>query len=302
VRILHISDVHVQMDYDDADSFRRMGWRRWAGQLELKLARRARRYVNAPETIGRLVAEGLRHGVDHVILSGDLTALAVDAEFEGARKALGDLADRPDRLTLVPGNHDIFTPGSRDKKRFERWFGHLLGSDLPQFRAEGAWPHVRLVGDEVAIVGLCSARVPPVPGIAAGRVDDAQLAALEKICAHPRVRGRSIHVVVHHAPLRWDGREDRAGHGLADARALIDVCTRGGVAAVHCGHIHHRFSYQVPGGPTIVCGGSSTWLGHEGYWLVDAARGGITGLQNCALPALGEPAPAVAAPGLAAAG
>ncbi len=288
------------MEYD-ADSFRRMGWRRWAGQLELKLARRARRYVKAPETVARLIAEGLRQGADHVILSGDLTALAVDEEFAQARKALGDLADRPDRLTLVPGNHDIFTPGSRDKKRFERWFGHLLDSDLPELRAEGPWPHVRFVGDDVAIVGLCSARVPPVPGIAAGRVEDAQLRALEKICAHHRVRGRSIHVVVHHAPLRWDGKEDRPGHGLADARALLDVCARGGVAAIHCGHIHFRYAHQVAGGPTIVCGGSSTWLGHEGYWLVDSSGGRITGLQNCTLAAEPAAAPEVA-PGLVAAG
>ncbi|WP_373047040.1 metallophosphoesterase family protein [Vulgatibacter sp.] len=285
MRILHISDVHVQMDYD-ADSWRRMGWRRMAGQLELKLARRARRYVKAPETIGRLVEEGLRQGADHVILSGDLTALAVDAEFEAARKALGPLADRPDLLTVVPGNHDIFTPGSRDKKRFDSWFGHLLGSDLPELRGEGAWPHVRLVGEDVAVVGLCSARVPLVPGIASGLVGEAQLRSLEKICADRRVRGRSIHVVVHHAPLRWDGSVDRRDHGLADARALIDVCARGGVAAIHCGHIHIRYAWQVPGGPMVVGGGSSTWLGHEGYWLVDAEGGRLTGLQNMALAPL----------------
>jgi len=258
-----------------------MGWRRWAGQLELKVARRARRYVKAPETIARLVAEGFRQGVDHVILSGDLTALAVDAEFEGALRALGDLASRPDKLTVVPGNHDLFTPGSRRKNRFESWFGHLLDSDLPELRGEGAWPHVRLVGDDAAVVGLCSARVPLLPGIAAGRVGDAQLGALEKICE--RLRGRSIHVVVHHAPLRWNGSIDRRDHGLADARALLDVCTRGGVTAIHCGHIHIRYAWQVPGGPMVIGGGSSTWLGHEGYWIVDSAAGRLTGLQNCAL-------------------
>jgi 3',5'-cyclic AMP phosphodiesterase CpdA len=267
-----------------------------AGQLELKLARRARRYVKAPETIARLVMEGLRQGVDHVILSGDLTALALDSEFEVARKALGDLVDRPDKITVVPGNHDIFTPGSRLKRRFESWFGDLLDSDLPALRAEGAWPHVRLVGDAVAVVGLCSARVPLVPGIAAGRVGEAQLSALEKICAHPRLRGRSIHVVVHHAPLRWDGSIDRKDHGLADAQALLDVCARGRVAAIHCGHIHLRYAWQVAGGPMIVGGGSSTWLGHEGYWVVDSAGGRITGLQNCALAEATVPA-VVAAPG-----
>lgn len=283
----------MQIDYD-ATSWRRMGWRRIAGQLELQVARRARRYVHARETIERLIAEGFRRGADHVILSGDLTALAVDAEFEGVLRALGDLGGRPERLTVVPGNHDVFTPGSVRKGRFESWFGHLLGSDLPRWQVEGPWPLVRLIGDDLAVVGLSSARVPPVPGIAAGRVGEKQLAALERICDHPKLKGRSIHVVVHHAPLRWDGTIDRRDHGLADARALLEVCTRGRVAAIHCGHIHLRYAWQVAGGPMIVCGGSSTWRGHEGYWLVDAGGGRITGLQNCPLESEAEAAVAPA--------
>lgn len=277
----------MQVDYDERP-WSRLGWRRLAGQLELKFARRARRYVKAPETIARLVEEGIRQGVDHVILSGDLTALAVDEEFEGARKALGEIAGRPDKLSVIPGNHDVFTPGSIRKKRFESWFGHLLDSDLPELRAEGAWPNVRLVGDEVAVIGMLSARLPPVPGIAAGRLGEDQLAALVKICAHPKVRGRTIYVVVHHAPLRWDGKVDRKDHGLADALRLIEACTLGGVAAVLCGHIHHRFSYQVPGGPMVICGGSSTWLGHEGYWLLDSDGGRLTEARSCTLDGAAE--------------
>lgn len=300
MRILHISDVHVQVDYDERP-WNKIGWRRLAGQLELKLARRARRYVDAPQTIARLVAEGLRQGVDHVVVSGDLTALALDDEFEGARKALGEIAARPDKLTVVPGNHDVFTPGSRRKKRFESWFGHLLSSDIPELQVEGPWPHVRLVGDDVAVVGLCSARVPPVPGIAAGRVGDAQLAALVKICAHRKVRGRAVYVVVHHAPLRSDGKVDRRDHGMADALKLIEACRMGGVEAVLCGHIHSRYSFQVPGGPRIVCGGSSTWLGHEGYWLLDSRGGKLVAAQSRALDEP-EEAPLPVAGGLAVAG
>lgn len=295
MRILHISDVHVQIEYG-VESWRRMGWRRLAAQIELRLARRARGYARAKESIVRLVAEGLRRGADHVILSGDLTALALDAEFEGARRALGELAEGSGRLTVIPGNHDVFTPGSRRKRRFERWFDDLLDSDLPQLRAEGPWPQVRLLGDDVAIVALCSARVPPLPGIAAGWVGEAQLSALEKICAHPRVRGRSIHVVVHHAPVRWNGTFDRRDHGLADARALLAVCTAGGVTAIHSGHIHQRYAWQVSGGPIVIGGGSSTLLGQEGYWIVESARGRITGLQNCSLEP--ETAPQGAAAGL----
>lgn len=291
----------MQVDYDERP-WSKIGWRRVAAQLELKVARRARRYVDAPQTIARLLDEAGSRGFDHVVLSGDLTALALDEEFEGVRTALGPLADRPDKLTVIPGNHDVFTPGSLRKKRFEAWFGHLLDSDLPELRGEGPWPHVRLLGDDVAIVGLCSARVPPVPGIAAGFVGDDQLAALTKICEHPRVKGRAIHVVVHHAPLRPDGRLDSRHHGMADGARLVEAAVLGKVQTILCGHIHNRFRYAVANGPQIVCGGSSTCLGHEGYWMLESERGANTVVQEFALaPEAAVPAPEIV-PGAAAPG
>lgn len=274
MRILHISDVHVQVDYERG-VWASIGWRRVVAQLELKLAKRAKRYADAPDALRRLLRRAQQGGFDHVILSGDLTALAVDEEFEGVRDALGELADQPDRLTVVPGNHDVFTPGSARKRRFERWFGHLLHSDLPQFQVEGPWPMVRLLGDTAAIIGLNSARVPLLPGIAAGKVGEAQLEALVRICAHPSLRGRTIYATVHHAPVRKDGRLDRRDHGLLDAERLVEACRIGGVTAVLCGHIHAPYNFAIAGGPSIVCGGSSTSKDREGYLLLEAGEEGL---------------------------
>ncbi len=294
MRILHISDVHVQVDYERS-VWGEIGWRRLVAQLELKLAKRAKRFRDAPETLEQLLRKAeAAGGFDHVILSGDLTALAVDEEFNGVREALGALADRPDKLTVIPGNHDVFTPGSLKKRRFEKWFGHLLHSDLPRYQVEGPWPTVRLVEDELAIIGLNSARVPPVPGIAAGRVGDDQLAAMIRACQDPVMRGRNIVAVVHHAPLRPDGRLDRRIHGLLDAERLIEACRIAGVHAIFCGHIHHRYNYAIQGGPTIICGGSSTAKDREGYLLVESKEGGNFVIDEQQLAARGaEPAPVV---------
>lgn len=263
-------------------------------QLELKLARRAKRYVHAPETIARIAAAAAE--ADHVVLSGDLTALALDEEFAGVRKALGPLADRPDRLSVIPGNHDVYTPGSWRKQRFEKWFGHLLGSDLPEFRVEGPWPTVRFVGDSVAVVGLSSARPPKLPGIAAGWVGDEQLAALGRIAAHPKVKGRAVYAVVHHAPLRWNGTLDRASHGLRDAAKLLQVAAAAGVAAILAGHIHLRYTRAVVGGPTLVCAGSSTAAGREGYYVLEDRDGRVVGVHEVDLAAAPAAAPALLPP------
>jgi predicted phosphodiesterase len=64
-------------------------------------------------------------------------------------------------------------------------------------------------------------------------------------------------VLVHHAPVRdWPWHELRG-------RARLLAATRG-AAAVLCGHVHRRFRSG-----NVVCAGSSTQRGKEGYWLLD---------------------------------
>jgi 3',5'-cyclic AMP phosphodiesterase CpdA len=121
MRFVHCSDVHITADYFAQPLFR-LGWRRWVALA------------------------------DHFILSGDLTAYALESEFQGARAALGELVEDRSRCTVIPGNHDVYTPGSHRSRRFERYFGHFLESDLPEHRREGAFPFVRL--EEPWVQGL----------------------------------------------------------------------------------------------------------------------------------------------------
>src|SRR6476469_6533516 len=67
---------------------------------------------------------------DHVVVTGDITNLALESEFEEARALLDALhAD----LTVVPGNHDIYLPSTHRDRRFPHHFGTFLQSDLPEF-------------------------------------------------------------------------------------------------------------------------------------------------------------------------
>ena len=100
MRFLHLSDVHVTADYG-RHSLLRLGWRRWVALGELTLGGRARAFARAPETISRILDEARTLAVDHVILSGDLTAYALPVEFEGARAAMGEWANEPQRCSLA---------------------------------------------------------------------------------------------------------------------------------------------------------------------------------------------------------
>jgi len=276
MRFLHCSDVHITENYA-ALSFRRLGWRRWLAMAELTVGGRGKAYQQAPQTLSTIFREGEAQGVDHFILSGDVTAYAMEGEFRRAREVLGPVGEDPRRCTVIPGNHDVFTPGSHSKGRFARHFGHLLESDFPEYQREGAFPLVRRVGEEAAVVGLNSARVPFAPGFAHGVIGEPQLEALAALVKDPRLQGRALLVAVHHAPLTHEGRPDHYFHGLRDAKALFRLI-RGPRFAVLHGHIHKRYHHPATAElPHIFSAGSSTQVGREGYWVIEVKEGQVVG-------------------------
>jgi 3',5'-cyclic AMP phosphodiesterase CpdA len=278
MRFLHCSDVHITDSYGRR-ALLRLGWRRWVAMAELQLGGRARRFAHAEETLRQIAKDATSHGADHLIVSGDLTAYAMPDEFVRARAALAPWVEDRTLSSIIPGNHDRYTPGSLRSRRFERSFGQLLPSDIPELAVEDGFPFVRLLGERDAVVGLCSARVPRLPGMSFGVIGEAQLSALKQLLADGRLAGRAVLVVVHHAPFRANGRPDKLSHGLRDAEALLALLPGPRFAVLH-GHIHHRFHHPATASrPHIFGAGSSTEAGDEGYWLIETAAGAIASAQ-----------------------
>jgi 3',5'-cyclic AMP phosphodiesterase CpdA len=271
MRVMHISDLHFQADIP-LRRFPSLGWRRLAAQAEYRLLGRRERFLLVASTVDRLLADAQRLQIDHLLVSGDLTALALWEEFEAARAALESWSGR---MTILPGNHDVYTPRAARERLFETAFDAELRSDLPDLCREGPYPIVKLLGSDAAIVALSSARVPLSPGIAAGWVGEAQRGALEAILADPRLSKRAVLVSAHHGPFRPSGRRDRITHGLRDAREVLTLSARGGAVGFCHGHIHHRYRIDANFGIPIFCGGSSTQKGQEGYWIYDLAAGSL---------------------------
>ncbi|MEP6732395.1 MAG: metallophosphoesterase [bacterium] len=276
MRFLHCSDVHITQNYRTAPFFK-LGWRRWLAMFELTIGGRGRGYRDAGRTLRRIVGDVERHQADHLIISGDLTAYATEAEFRDVRDALGDFGKSRANCSVIPGNHDFFTPNSLRTSRFDQHFGHLLESDLPEYRREGPYPFVHFKGDDVAIVGLLSARVVPLPGMAYGRVGAAQLSGLRDLLDDHRMKHRAVLVLVHHGPLMANGRRDSRMHGLVDGEELLAMLPGPRFGLLH-GHLHERYHHPATARrPHTFCAGSSTQRGHEGYWLIDVDDGVIRG-------------------------
>ena len=237
--IAHLSDVHLApitgLGVRHLNIKRALGYANWL---------RKRHKIHLRSTVDALVADLARQKVDHIIVSGDLTNLGLPGEHEAAftwLKALGE----PHRISVVPGNHDIYCRLWRDPG-VERWRAYMTSDTAGASRVEnavGGFPYVRMVGG-IAIVGVNSA-VPTRPFMANGEVGERQLAALGRTLAKLGAEGLRRLVVVHHPPL--PGQAD-ARRGLVDAARLETTLIAHGADLVLHGH-NHRDMHAIRQGP-----------------------------------------------------
>jgi len=262
MKIAHFSDLHLLSLVDVPR--RRFLNKRITGWLNLRLKRG---HIHHSAYVRAIAREIARRGVEHVIVTGDLTNLALEAEYELARDLFEkDLALRPADVTIVPGNHDLYTRGALHTRRFEKYFAEYLVSDLPELAvdANGArFPIVKLRGD-AAIVALSSA-VPRAPFVAAGELGKPQIDALARVLAHPEVARRVPVVALHHPAVHALSPLKAYLEGLRDAPAFLaelQPLTRGLV--LH-GHLHRRVQRTVPtgAGHVVQVGATSASLHHE---------------------------------------
>jgi 3',5'-cyclic AMP phosphodiesterase CpdA len=225
-------------------------------------------------------------GVDHLVVTGDLTLSAEPREFERAVDLLRPWAEKG-ALTVVPGNHDVWTEDSVDTGRFLR----AVGADGKGMRkAVPTYPHVVPLGD-VVLVALDSARWGEDPRTTAGRLGTEQLRSARELARAHQKQGKATVLAFHHhvllPPERIPSDSLVSKMPLADADQVIRLVADLPVAAVLHGHRHCAFRVDVPGaaGPTpILCAGSVSRVADEpvrrarGY-VYDLDAGGLRGVE-----------------------
>src|SRR5262249_57582954 len=121
IRIAHLSDIHI--------SAKPLGWRlgdyfnkRSTGWINYRWLGRRHRFRRAGEALAAIVRELVERWPEHLIFTGDATALGFEAEFARAAALLhvGDAA-MPPGLAL-PGNHDYSTRHAARSGLFESTF------------------------------------------------------------------------------------------------------------------------------------------------------------------------------------
>jgi 3',5'-cyclic AMP phosphodiesterase CpdA len=200
------------------------------------------------------------------VVTGDLTLSGETREFERAAEMLRPWADAG-KLTVVPGNHDVWTDDAVETARFLR----LVGPDGKGMRkAAPSYPVAVPLGDDAVLIALDSARYGDEPFETPGRLGTEQLRGARELVREQVKLGRAVLLAFHHhvvlPPERVPSDACVARMPLADADQVVRLVAELPVAAVLHGHRHTAFRVELPGqaGPTpVLCAGSASRVADE---------------------------------------
>lgn len=245
IRFAHLSDWHATTLVGGGAALlsakRLSGWASW---------RLNRRDQHSESVLAAAFRDVQSQEVDQILVTGDLTHVSLEQEFRAAALQLEALGS-PERVFLVPGNHDCYVPVP-PACSWDLWSAYLSGTRpkdlgfeldgcLAPVRGEGEaprhddYPTLRVRG-RLAMIGLCS--VIPTPVFqAGGELGAVQLDRLERLLSQLREREFFRVVMIHHPVAE---RGEPARRALWDGEALRQVLARAGAELVIHGHKHRR--------------------------------------------------------------
>jgi 3',5'-cyclic AMP phosphodiesterase CpdA len=230
--LIHLSDLHVH-------AFPRLPsqWKakRIVGAMNLVLTRRR---AFPRERLRRLVAQVDRLEWDALVITGDLVQLGLPVEFELARQELAPLLARgPERVAVLPGNHDHYVregdAGTAFYATFREYFPHEDG-----FAARplgGPW-----------WLALWDSTLPTPVGSAQGQVRAETFSATERWLAGLPPGARVI--LANHYPIVFPDRFPTVPfHELRNLEGARAWLARNPMEVLLHGHIHRPWIVAADG-------------------------------------------------------
>ncbi len=242
-RVAHVSDVHMLERGPVASLLQGLAIRLVSVGRAVDARARRRR-------LDRALDAAIRAGADHVVVSGDLTEVGADGQFDAFAEALADSAIPPENVTLVPGNHDAYTSG-------EAW-SRALDGPLRAYRAGAADRDGKVVerGDVVFLPVDVSCPQPITRS--SGELSPARARALEARFADPGLAKKALVVVQHHPPFSHERGAWQWMDGLRGGERLMASLARHAHVQVLHGHLHKAGDRAVGRGKSRVLGAPAT--------------------------------------------
>ncbi|NOY28403.1 MAG: metallophosphoesterase [Oligoflexia bacterium] len=232
MRIVHLTDLHVQVRPRVGE----LVGKRFAATANLYLLGRRRKFD--PLVQRAAVQAALAQAPDVVVVTGDLTAQATDAEFKAAHHLLAPILDQVPTV-IIPGNHDTYVRAAVRKDRIGQLFGAAMGKHrrLPYLVQHG---DVAFLAIETCRAHLLSSGHTPKK-----QIDQAR-DLLEQ--AWPGGSRPFVFLIQHYPLLGRDGLPyGPPARALDNARDVLEFLSKTHeVDAVLHGHEHHGFRTMVP--------------------------------------------------------
>jgi Icc-related predicted phosphoesterase len=226
----------------------------------------------------RCLQEVRAKGVDHLLITGDLTEDGDLAQFEVLAELLAESRIPPERITLVPGNHDAYTDGGT---YLEAMKGPLR--EYAPTSVVGATLRFR----DVTIVPVSTAFHQSVLR-SAGAIAEDELRRLAEIAADPTLSDRPLVFTQHHPPGRHFLPLFQWVDGLLEHTALSALFDRCPHLHVIHGHTHHETNRAIRNGePPRVFSAKAVVDGTSPLRLYDASPGGLAPLEVDRIDGLG---------------
>ena len=244
--LVHISDFHLCQPSGISPG--RFLNKRLFSYLSWRIRRQREHRPQVLEALTRAVQA---MEADHVVVTGDLTQLALPSEFDQARRILQALGP-PQKVFVVPGNHDALVAVSWPES-WARWADYMA-SDSANPQPQVEFPTLRIRGP-VALIGLCTARPTPLLS-AAGSIGTRQLQRLAEILQETARQSLFRVLLIHHPPIPGMVSFHKR---LMDAEAFAVIAKQHGAELILHGHSHlcSRAEMEGPLGRIPVLGISS---------------------------------------------
>src|SRR5919201_4252631 len=221
---------------------------------------------HSAKVLKKILAALQEEAIDHLVVTGDVTLSGEATEFERAAELLAPWAEQG-KLTVLPGNHDVWSYEAAASWRFLR----VVGPDGRGMKKPVAvYPLAVQLSPEVTLLALDSARHGEDPYTTPGALGAEQLAAARELVREAAKEGRAVVLALHHhlviPPERVPSDLHLARMPLADAYEVVRLLAELPVAAVLHGHRHTSFRLDLPGaaGPTpVLCSGSASRVADE---------------------------------------
>jgi len=224
-RIAHLSDVHM-LDRETRRSTARYRFATKAVSLGRPIDPRGR-----AKKLSRALDAAKASGADHVVISGDLTEVGDETEFDHFAEVLCDAKLPRESVTLVPGNHDAYTsPGA--------WKKALAGPLAAWAPSSAEEPGKLVERGGVAFLPIDTSCFQSIARSGGEFTRDAAL-AVERRLVDPALRHKALVLVLHHPPFAKHRNPAWAWiDALRGGREVIDLLMSHPRVQLLHGHMH----------------------------------------------------------------